>query len=62
VMQVELTVTANLDDQEMHTRRSTMVVYWEGSVRFSGSSAGKSVNGTGYVEMTGYAEPFDTDL
>ena len=35
---VELTVTANLDDQEMRTpSNSTHVVYWEGSVQAKGT-------------------------
>jgi predicted secreted hydrolase len=28
--------------------------YWEGAVRISGTSAGSTVTGNGYVEMTGY--------
>ena len=31
------------------------VTYWEGAVRFEGTCAGKSVNGNGYIELTGYA-------
>jgi predicted secreted hydrolase len=29
--------------------------YWEGAVKFSGTHNGKSVSGSGYVELTGYA-------
>ncbi len=41
-----------LRDQELDTRRSTGVVYWEGAVQITadGQPAGK-----GYVELTGYA-------
>jgi predicted secreted hydrolase len=31
------------------------LAYWEGSVRVTGTSAGKPVTGQGYVELTGYA-------
>jgi predicted secreted hydrolase len=29
--------------------------YWEGAVRFTGRHAGRTVSGSGYVELTGYA-------
>ncbi len=56
---LELTVEPNLSDQELMTTRSTQVTYWEGSVSVSGRSGGKPVEGVGYVEMTGYAGPFN---
>lgn len=31
-------------------------VYWEGAVAFQGTRAGKPVDATGYIEMTGYAD------
>ena len=58
----DLTVTANLADQEMRTPRSTNVDYWEGSVRVHGTKAGRPVKGVGYVELTGYAAPFKAPL
>lgn len=58
----DLTVTANMDDQEMRTPRSTNVDYWEGSVRVQGTKAGQPVEGMGFVELTGYAAPFKTPL
>jgi predicted secreted hydrolase len=45
-------------DQELITKRTTRVTYWEGSVSVRGRSKEKSVAGVGYVEMTGYAKPF----
>lgn len=48
-----------LDDQELITSKSTRVAYWEGASRFGGTKNGKSIRGKGYIEMTGYAEPFD---
>jgi predicted secreted hydrolase len=53
--QMDLTVTAVLDDQELKTTGSTGVTYWEGAIDVAGTSAGRSVKGRGYLEMTGYA-------
>ena len=55
---IDLTVIPTVADQELTTQESTGVTYWEGSVRVNGSSGGKPVSGVGYVELTGYAEPF----
>jgi predicted secreted hydrolase len=40
--------------QELDTRASTGVVYWEGSQRVSASRDGRPVGGNAYVELTGY--------
>jgi predicted secreted hydrolase len=45
-----------LKDQELITTQSTQVTYWEGSVRVTGTALGQKVTGSGYVELTGYAE------
>jgi predicted secreted hydrolase len=47
-----LTVTAAVDAQELRTRRSTNVTYWEGAVTVSGRDG---LTGAGYLEMTGYS-------
>jgi predicted secreted hydrolase len=52
---LEATVTPTVDDQELVARRSGGVVYWEGSVRVTGTVRGRLVAGKGYVELTGYA-------
>jgi predicted secreted hydrolase len=57
-----LEVDASLADQEMHTPRSTGVDYWEGSVRVKGTRDGQPVSGVGYMELTGYAKPFDAPM
>ena len=49
-------MTPLLADQELITRRSTQVTYWEGAVQATGTWRGAAVSGQGYVEMTGYAE------
>ena len=61
-LSVELTITPKISDQEMQTRASTGVVYWEGSVSATGSIAKQPVEGEGFVELTGYAEPFDAPM
>lgn len=61
-LKCDLTVTAALFDQEMQTPRSTNVTYWEGSVRARGVKGDKSVEGVGYVELTGYAKPFQAPM
>jgi predicted secreted hydrolase len=50
---VELAPTVS--DQELITRSSTQVTYWEGSVTVKGTREDRPVAGAGYVELTGYA-------
>lgn len=59
---LDITITPNLADQEMHTSETTGVIYWEGSVSASGNKAGNPLTGAGYVELTGYARPFDAPM
>ena len=51
---IDLEIVPFFPDQELDTRKSTKVVYWEGSVQVRGSYQKKPVQGLGYVEMTGY--------
>ena len=51
---VDISVTAALDDQELHAEHSTGVTYWEGAIDASGKVLGHEVKGRGYLEMTGY--------
>ncbi|MEW6567733.1 MAG: lipocalin-like domain-containing protein [Chloroflexota bacterium] len=55
---LDLRLVPMLADQEM--RLST--VYWEGAVRVEGTSHGRAVSGSGYVELTGYAESLQGEL
>jgi predicted secreted hydrolase len=41
-------------DQELDTRASTGVVYWEGSQVVEATRGGQPVDGEAYVELTGY--------
>lgn len=49
---LSLTLEPYLRDQEL----PVSVVYWEGAVRVTGSQGGAPVGGSGYVELTGYAD------
>ena len=61
-LKLDLIIAPNLLDQEMRTFESTDITYWEGSVDVSGTAGGRAIEGKGYVELTGYAEPFDAPL
>jgi predicted secreted hydrolase len=54
-VQVSLVLTPELKNQELVVYQSTGNSYWEGAVDIVGQSAGKPVQGEGYVELTGYA-------
>jgi predicted secreted hydrolase len=60
--QLELKLIPTLKDQELTTRKSTLVNYWEGSVLVTGRHEGKKVRGRGYVELTGYDAEFKPDI
>jgi len=55
---IDVTVTPAFPDQELDTAKSTRVIYWEGASRVEGAMGSKPVRGDAYVEMTGYAHPF----
>jgi predicted secreted hydrolase len=55
-----LSLIPTMPNQELITERSTQVTYWEGAVHVTGRLRDKPVKGQGYVELTGYAKPFET--
>jgi predicted secreted hydrolase len=55
--QIDLLLTPTVKDQELITKESTRVTYWEGSMNVEGNDQGNSIKGLGYVELTGYAKP-----
>ena len=61
-LNLELTVMPAFPDQELDTAKTTRVIYWEGAVSAEGLKQGRRLSGRGYVEMTGYAEPFRKKL
>ena len=52
---VDLLVTPLIANQELITKASTGVVYWEGSVTGDGYSGDRKITAEGYIELTGYA-------
>ncbi len=56
-LDLNLTVTPVIEDQELDTRGTTMIVYWEGACAVKG--ADKSTNGKAYVELVGYDRSHD---
>jgi predicted secreted hydrolase len=58
----ELVIEPAMADQELVTRESTGVTYWEGACRVRGMRDGAPVAGRGYVELTGYAGAFRARL
>jgi len=52
--QLEMELTPTVADQELDTRATTGVVYWEGSQVVRATRAGEPLAGEAYVELTGY--------
>lgn len=61
-LDLSLTVSPLMANQELITGKSTQVTYWEGAVSVEGTREGAPVRGQGYVELTGYAERLDRRL
>jgi predicted secreted hydrolase len=57
-----LELVPRIVDQELRTKGSTQVTYWEGAIESTGTSGGKPLTGFGYMELTGYAERFTKKL
>ena len=57
-----LSLAPSLPDQELDTRATTGVIYWEGEVVVAGTHRGHPVSGYGYVKLTGYAPYVPLDL
>jgi predicted secreted hydrolase len=53
--QIDILISPLVPDQELDTRQSTGIIYWEGAVAGKGTSGGRAVQCEGYVELTGYA-------
>jgi RND superfamily putative drug exporter len=52
---LEIKLSPTVADQELDTRPTTGVVYWEGSQDVAATRAGEPIEGKAYVELTGYA-------
>lgn len=56
---LDLTVTPVMQDQEIDSRGTTMIVYWEGACEVTGKAGESDVNGRAYVELVGYDRSHD---
>ncbi len=52
--QLRIDLSPTVSQQELDTRATTGVVYWEGSQRVTATRAGEPLGGQAYVELTGY--------
>ena len=52
---LEIDLFPTVLNQELDTRQTTGVVYWEGSQNVQAMRAGEIVTGKSYIELTGYA-------
>jgi predicted secreted hydrolase len=59
---LDMELTAAIPNQELDTRQTTQIIYWEGSITARGTRNGRPVEGRGYLEMTGYAGPLPSGL
>ncbi len=53
-LSLKLNVTPAVADQELDTRGSTMIVYWEGACDVRGTAGTSELRGNAYVELVGY--------
>lgn len=53
-LDIRLRVSPCLENQELDTRGTTMIIYWEGACEVTGTVAGAAVRGNAYVELVGY--------
>ena len=51
---VDVSITPVIKDQELDTRGTTMIVYWEGACAVRGHHNGTETGGRAYVELVGY--------
>jgi predicted secreted hydrolase len=56
---LKFAVTTRLKSQELAGGSKIAPSYWEGAIVIEGTRGGAVVRGVGYLEMTGYARPFE---
>jgi predicted secreted hydrolase len=56
---IELEVTTPLRSQELTGNTKLTPSYWEGAITLAGRRDRSPLGGTGYLEMTGYDQPFE---
>ncbi len=58
-MGLDLTVEPVIEDQELDTRGTTMIIYWEGACEVAGKAGEFDIKGRAYVELVGYDRSHD---
>jgi len=56
---VDLQASTPLASQELAGKTRLSPSYWEGAITLTGTRESKPLQGTGYLEMTGYDRPFE---
>lgn len=56
-LEIELSATTQLPQQELTANSKLAPAYWEGAMKFSGKRGAAQIHGVGYLEMTGYDRP-----
>jgi predicted secreted hydrolase len=56
---LKLRATTRLKSQELASGNNIAPSYWEGAIAIAGTRGGASVQGAGYLEMTGYARTME---
>ena len=59
---IKLSLSPDLNDQELYDLRSISASYWEGSISVEGTIRGDLIKGKGYVELVGYGKALMQDL
>jgi hypothetical protein len=57
---LDLTVEPVIEDQELDTRGTTMIIYWEGACEVGGKVKDGETKGRAYVELVGYDRSHDS--
>ena len=59
-LDIDIKIEALIADQELDTRGTTMIVYWEGACSVAGQKGKSAVTGRAYVELVGYDRSHET--
>lgn len=60
ILGIDIEIEPFIADQELDTRGTTMIVYWEGACKVTGTSGGDPVTGRAFVELVGYDRSHET--
>ncbi|MGC2238514.1 MAG: lipocalin family protein [Pyrinomonadaceae bacterium] len=56
---LELEITPVMENQELDTRGTTMIIYWEGACEVTGRKGENEIKGRAYIELVGYDRSHD---